>query len=55
MARSSPGLHLAAAEHASACGIYCDRSCVPDISVSDPHGGVPLVDERGNGTRVCKR
>jgi hypothetical protein len=56
-AKLTPGVHLAAIEHDAGCAIYrghgCD--CVPDISVSDPHGGVTVIDERGNTTRMQKQ
>src|SRR5262249_17922095 len=55
--RLTPGVHLAMIEHDPTCAIYrghgCD--CVPDISVSDPHGGVTVLDERGNATRMRKQ
>jgi hypothetical protein len=53
----TPGVHLATIEHDHGCGIYRGRGCdcVPDISVSDPHGGVTVVDERGNATRMRKQ
>jgi hypothetical protein len=55
--RLTPGLHLATIEHDAGCAIYrghgCD--CVPDISMNDPHGGVSVVDERGNATRMRKQ
>jgi hypothetical protein len=56
-AKLTPGVHLAAIEHDRWCGIYRGRGCdcVPDISVSDPHGGVTVVDERGNTTRMPKQ
>ena len=56
-AKLTPGVHLAAIEHDHTCASYrghgCD--CVPDISVSDPRGGVTIVDERGNTTRTRKQ
>jgi hypothetical protein len=54
---SKPGVHIASVEHDSTCAIYRggDCDCVPDISVSDPHGGVTVVDERGNTTRMRKQ
>jgi hypothetical protein len=53
----TPGVHIANVEHDSTCAIYRggDCNCVPDISVSDPHGGVTVVDERGNTTRMRKQ
>ena len=56
-AKLTRGVHLAAIEHDPTCAIYrghgCD--CVPDISVSDPHGSVTVIDERGNTTRMRKQ
>jgi len=52
-----PGVHLATVEHDPTCAIYrghgCD--CVPDISVSDPHGGVTVVDAHGIPKRMRKQ
>jgi hypothetical protein len=50
-----PGVHLATVEHDPTCAIYRGRDCVPDVSVSDPHGGITVVDERGNATRMRKQ
>ena len=53
----TPGVHIATVEHDHTCGIYRggDCDCVPNVSVSDPHGGVTVVDERGNATRTRKQ
>jgi hypothetical protein len=56
-AKLTPGVHLATIEHDARCAIYRGRDCdcVPDISLHDPHGGVTVVDERGNTTRMRKQ
>ena len=52
-----PGLHICTIEHDYGCAIYrghgCD--CVPNVSVSNPHGGVTVVDADGNTTKVRKQ
>ena len=55
--KPTPGVHLATVEHDHTCAIYRGRDCdcVPDVSVSDPHGGVTVVDERGIATRMRKQ
>jgi hypothetical protein len=55
---AKPGVHLATVAHDAGCAIFqgADCDCVPDISVSDTHGGgVTVVDERGNTTRMRKQ
>jgi len=56
-AGAKPGVHVAAIEHDHTCAIYCGHgcNCVPDISISDPHDGVTVVDEHGNTTKVRKQ
>jgi len=53
----TPGVHHPAVEHDRTCGIYRgqDCDCVPNVSVSHPHGEVTVVDQRGNVTRLRKQ
>jgi hypothetical protein len=54
---AKPGVHLATVEHDHTCAIYCgqDCDCTPNVAVSDPHGGVTVVDVRGNATKMRKQ
>jgi hypothetical protein len=56
-AKLTPGVYLTTIEHDRTCAIYRggDCNCVPNVSVSDPHGGVTVVDERGNATKMRKQ
>jgi len=55
--KPTPGVYLTTIEHDHCCAIYRghDCDCVPDISVSDPHGGVAVIDEDGIPTRMRKQ
>jgi len=54
---NAPGVYLSTIEHDAGCAIYRGRDCdcVPNVSVSDPHGGVTVVNEHGNTTRMRKQ